>query len=179
MTPGRTASPAAGGRPADGRRRTLSSVPYLRGLDGMRALAVIAVMVYHANSSWLPGGFIGVEVFFVISGYLITLLLIGEHERSGRVQPRPVLPASGPPAAAGAVPHAGDGRRVHRAVQARGARPAARRRPRRPRLRLQLVPDLGRPGVHGRGAVRAAAPPVEPRRRGAVLPDLADRDDRC
>ena len=51
----------------------------------MRALAVIAVMVYHANSSWLPGGFIGVEVFFVISGYLITLLLIGEHERSGRI----------------------------------------------------------------------------------------------
>ena len=51
----------------------------------MRALAVIAVMVYHANNSWLPGGFIGVEVFFVISGYLITLLLIGEHERSGRV----------------------------------------------------------------------------------------------
>ncbi|HET9547897.1 MAG TPA: acyltransferase, partial [Desertimonas sp.] len=69
-------------------RRTLSSVPYLRGLDGMRALAVIAVMVYHANSSWLPGGFIGVEVFFVISGYLITLLLIGEHERSGRVSLR-------------------------------------------------------------------------------------------
>ena len=68
-----------------GRRRNLSSVPYLRGLDGMRALAVIAVMVYHANTSWLPGGFIGVEVFFVISGYLITLLLIGEHERSGRV----------------------------------------------------------------------------------------------
>ena len=66
-------------------RRTLSSVPYLRGLDGMRALAVIAVMVYHANSAWLPGGFIGVEVFFVISGYLITLLLIGEHERSGRI----------------------------------------------------------------------------------------------
>ena len=42
-------------------------------------------MVYHANSSWLPGGFLGVEVFFVISGYLITLLLIGEHERSATV----------------------------------------------------------------------------------------------
>ena len=54
------------------------------GLDGMRALAVMAVMVYHANNAWLPGGFIGVEVFFVISGYLITLLLIGEHERTGR-----------------------------------------------------------------------------------------------
>jgi len=55
------------------------------GLDGMRALAVVAVMVYHANNRWLHGGFLGVEVFFVISGYLITLLLIGEHERSGRV----------------------------------------------------------------------------------------------
>lgn len=63
----------------------LSRVPYLPGLDGMRALAVVAVMVYHANSSWLQGGFIGVEVFFVISGYLITLLLISEHEKNGRV----------------------------------------------------------------------------------------------
>ncbi|MDQ3469293.1 MAG: acyltransferase, partial [Actinomycetota bacterium] len=63
----------------------ISRMPYLPGLDGMRALAVVAVMVYHANSSWLPGGFLGVEVFFVISGYLITLLLIGEHERSGRI----------------------------------------------------------------------------------------------
>ena len=66
-------------------RAAVSRVPYLPGLDGMRALAVVAVMVYHANPAWLPGGFLGVEVFFVISGYLITLLLIGEHERSGTV----------------------------------------------------------------------------------------------
>jgi peptidoglycan/LPS O-acetylase OafA/YrhL len=66
-------------------KRQLSRVPYLPGLDGMRALAVIAVMLYHANHAWLGGGFLGVEVFFVISGYLITLLLIGEHERTGRV----------------------------------------------------------------------------------------------
>ncbi|CAN5603231.1 hypothetical protein BH24ACT5_BH24ACT5_27870 [soil metagenome] len=66
-------------------RPAISKVPYLPGLDGMRALAVVAVMVYHANSSWLPGGFIGVEVFFVISGYLITLRLIGEHEKTGRI----------------------------------------------------------------------------------------------
>jgi peptidoglycan/LPS O-acetylase OafA/YrhL len=64
-------------------RQAVSRVPYLPGLDGMRALAVVAVMVYHGESSWLPGGFLGVEVFFVISGYLITLLLIGEHERTG------------------------------------------------------------------------------------------------
>ncbi|MFM7126921.1 MAG: acyltransferase family protein, partial [Actinomycetota bacterium] len=63
----------------------VSRVPYLPGLDGLRALAVLAVIVYHANSSWLPGGFLGVEVFFVISGYLITLLLVAEHERNGAV----------------------------------------------------------------------------------------------
>ncbi|MEN9505886.1 MAG: hypothetical protein RI958_1812 [Actinomycetota bacterium] len=66
----------------------ISRVPHLPGLDGLRALAVVAVMIYHANSSWLHGGFLGVEVFFVISGYLITLLLIGEHERSGRIDLR-------------------------------------------------------------------------------------------
>jgi peptidoglycan/LPS O-acetylase OafA/YrhL len=66
----------------------ISRVPHLPGLDGLRAVAVVAVMVYHANNTWLHGGFLGVEVFFVISGYLITLLLIAEHERSGRVDLR-------------------------------------------------------------------------------------------
>ncbi|MFT5978052.1 MAG: peptidoglycan/LPS O-acetylase OafA/YrhL [Candidatus Azotimanducaceae bacterium] len=72
--------------PAPRRRdANISKVPYLPGLDGMRAVAVVAVMIYHANSTWLKGGFIGVEVFFVISGYLITLLLIAEHEKTGAV----------------------------------------------------------------------------------------------
>ncbi|MEZ5298086.1 MAG: acyltransferase family protein [Ilumatobacteraceae bacterium] len=62
-----------------------ASIRYLPGLDGMRALAVVAVMVYHANPDWLPGGFLGVEVFFVLSGYLITLLLLHEHESNGRI----------------------------------------------------------------------------------------------
>ncbi len=66
-------------------RAHISRVPYLPGLDGMRAIAVVAVMIYHANSSWLPGGFLGVEMFFVISGYLITLLLIAERERTYRI----------------------------------------------------------------------------------------------
>lgn len=70
----------------DGRgNHQISQLPYLPGLDGIRAIAVVAVMVYHANSGWLPGGYLGVEVFFVISGYLITLLLIAEHERSGSI----------------------------------------------------------------------------------------------
>jgi peptidoglycan/LPS O-acetylase OafA/YrhL len=63
-------------------------VPYLPGLDGLRALAVLAVIVYHANPDWLPGGFLGVEVFFVISGYLITLLLVAEEERTGAISLR-------------------------------------------------------------------------------------------
>jgi peptidoglycan/LPS O-acetylase OafA/YrhL len=66
-------------------RSDISRVPYLPGLDGMRAIAVVAVMVYHANPDWLPGGYLGVEVFFVISGYLITLLLISEKERTSTV----------------------------------------------------------------------------------------------
>ncbi len=66
----------------------LSRVPYLPGLDGLRAVAVVAVMLYHANHTWLRGGFLGVEVFFVISGYLITLLMVGEYERTGGVNLR-------------------------------------------------------------------------------------------
>ena len=72
------------GTPAWGTRRG-PTVPYIPGLDGLRALAVLAVIVYHADSRWLGGGFLGVEVFFVISGYLITLLLIAERERTGTV----------------------------------------------------------------------------------------------
>ena len=72
------------GTPAWGTRRG-PTVPYIPGLDGLRALAVIAVIVYHADSRWLGGGFLGVEVFFVISGYLITLLLVAERERTGSI----------------------------------------------------------------------------------------------
>jgi peptidoglycan/LPS O-acetylase OafA/YrhL len=60
-------------------------VPYVPALDGLRAIAVIAVLLYHANLGWIPGGFLGVEIFFVISGYLITLLLVSEHEQSGKL----------------------------------------------------------------------------------------------
>ena len=71
----------------DGGRRTAGGVrlPYVPGLDGLRALAVIAVLLYHAGPRWAPGGFLGVEVFFVISGYLITSLLLAEWRQRGRI----------------------------------------------------------------------------------------------
>lgn len=58
---------------------------YLPGLDGLRALAVIGVLLYHAEVPWAPGGFLGVEMFFAISGYLITALLLGERLGSGTI----------------------------------------------------------------------------------------------
>lgn len=62
-----------------------TTLSYLPGLDGMRALAVIAVLLYHAGLGWMPGGFLGVEVFFVISGYLITALLLAEWRQRGTI----------------------------------------------------------------------------------------------
>ena len=58
------------------------------GLDGLRGLSVLAVIAYHAGFSTFHGGFLGVEVFFVVSGYLITTLLLEEHERSATVSLR-------------------------------------------------------------------------------------------
>jgi peptidoglycan/LPS O-acetylase OafA/YrhL len=58
---------------------------YLPGLDGIRALAVLGVLLYHADLVWMRGGFLGVDVFFVLSGFLITSLLLEEFDRSGRI----------------------------------------------------------------------------------------------
>lgn len=58
---------------------------YLPGLDGIRAIAVIAIIIFHLNPKWLPGGFLGVDTFFVISGYLIAMLLINEYEKTGTI----------------------------------------------------------------------------------------------
>jgi peptidoglycan/LPS O-acetylase OafA/YrhL len=60
----------------------------LPGLDGLRAIAVVAVMVYHLHADWLPGGYLGVDVFFVISGYLITSLLLSEFRLTGNLSLR-------------------------------------------------------------------------------------------
>ena len=61
---------------------------YMPGLDGLRGLAVAAVVLYHAETHWLPGGFLGVDVFFVISGYLITSLLLSERAERGSIDLR-------------------------------------------------------------------------------------------
>ncbi len=58
---------------------------YLSGLDAVRALAVIGVLLYHADLTWISGGFLGVDVFFVLSGFLITSLILEEFDRNGRV----------------------------------------------------------------------------------------------
>jgi peptidoglycan/LPS O-acetylase OafA/YrhL len=58
------------------------------GLDGLRAIAVLGVVLYHLGLPWMPGGFLGVDVFFVLSGFLITTLVVEEIERTGRLSLR-------------------------------------------------------------------------------------------
>ena len=62
-----------------------SSQRYLPGLDGLRAIAVGAVVAYHVGLGWAQGGLLGVGVFFTLSGYLITDLLLGQRETTGRL----------------------------------------------------------------------------------------------
>jgi peptidoglycan/LPS O-acetylase OafA/YrhL len=67
-------------KPAGGGQR------YIPGLDGVRALAVLAVIAYHVGFGWAPGGLLGVGIFFTLSGYLITDLLLGQHEATGSLR---------------------------------------------------------------------------------------------
>jgi peptidoglycan/LPS O-acetylase OafA/YrhL len=62
---------------------TPRGIRYIPAIDGLRAVAVIAVMLYHLGFKWIPGGFLGVDLFFVISGYVITRLLLDSIQRSG------------------------------------------------------------------------------------------------
>jgi peptidoglycan/LPS O-acetylase OafA/YrhL len=57
-----------------------SAVQYRPAIDGLRAIAVLGVFIFHLNRPWLPGGFVGVDVFFVISGFLITTILLRDYE---------------------------------------------------------------------------------------------------
>ena len=63
----------------------IAGVPNAPGLDGVRGLAVVAVLAYHMDLAWTGGGFLGVEVFFALSGFLITQLIVDELSRTGRV----------------------------------------------------------------------------------------------
>lgn len=58
---------------------------FVLGLDGVRCFAVIAVIAAHTHVSWMHGGGVGVDIFFVLSGYLITTLLLREFDRNGRI----------------------------------------------------------------------------------------------
>jgi peptidoglycan/LPS O-acetylase OafA/YrhL len=65
---------------------TSRTIEYQPALDGVRALAVAMVLVFHGGFAWMSGGYVGVSVFFTLSGYLITLLLLVEHDRTGTVR---------------------------------------------------------------------------------------------
>jgi peptidoglycan/LPS O-acetylase OafA/YrhL len=71
-------APTAAGAPHMGH-----ALKYRPDIDGLRALAVLSVIFYHVDAAWLPGGFVGVDIFFVISGYLISKLIAEECEASG------------------------------------------------------------------------------------------------
>ncbi|HTZ10587.1 MAG TPA: acyltransferase, partial [Acidimicrobiales bacterium] len=75
-----------GGRsPGGGARQSTHGLAYMPALDGVRAFAVLAVMAYHSGLAFLPAGFFGVDAFFVLSGFLITTLLVTEWSGSGRI----------------------------------------------------------------------------------------------
>ena len=75
---------------------------FLPGLEGLRGVAVLVILVFHSGVGWLPGGFLGVSTFFTLSGFLITRLLVAEVASSGRVdfaafytrRARRILPAA-------------------------------------------------------------------------------------
>jgi len=95
LTPATTSAPAA--RPAAGKPRTFRT-----DIEGLRAVAVLTVVLFHAHVPGFGGGYVGVDIFFVISGFLITGLMIDESVRTGRVslsrfyarRARRILPAA-------------------------------------------------------------------------------------
>ncbi len=70
---------------AEGTTEARRSEPHIAGLDGIRAIAVIGVLGFHAGVAWFAGGLLGVDIFFVLSGFLITTLLVAEWSRTGSV----------------------------------------------------------------------------------------------
>lgn len=69
-------------------RTPSATLPYEPGLDGLRGLALLAIIVYHSGLDWAPGAFLSVSTFFTLSGFLITALLLAEHQRGGGISLR-------------------------------------------------------------------------------------------
>jgi peptidoglycan/LPS O-acetylase OafA/YrhL len=82
------AAPTAAGPGAVENATPPGRFAHLAPLDGLRAIAVAAVMAFHTGAGWAVGGFLGVDVFFVLSGFLITVLLVKEWQRRGTVSLR-------------------------------------------------------------------------------------------
>ncbi len=88
--------------PAPARKKARAGLRRVPGIDGLRGLAVLAVVIYHFFGDVLPGGYLGVDVFFVLSGFLITSLLVREYGANGRIdlkdfwvrRARRILPAA-------------------------------------------------------------------------------------
>ena len=150
-------------------------IRYQPALDGLRVFAVAAVIAYHFGAGWAPGGFLGVDAFFVLSGFLITSLLLTEWGRTSRIslpgfwarRARRLLPALLVVLGAIALYAGGAGARVP-------ARHAARRRD----LELVLLRELAlraqRPVVlRPLLPAVADATPLVAGDRGAVLPGVA------
>ena len=70
---------------SDREDRSPGSLPYRSDIDGLRAIAVLAVVLYHFGVPGLEGGFVGVDIFFVISGFLIGAILWREYDATGRI----------------------------------------------------------------------------------------------
>ncbi len=148
--------------------------PGIRALDGLRALAVGLVLADHGGIPGMAGGFLGVDVFFVLSGFLITSLLLDELGRTGRDRPGQLLDPAGPATAARAGPDGADGGRRTPTLRTGGDRQPARRRRRRLLLGGELDVRRGQDRLlrSGISAVAAAARLVT-RRGRAVLHRLA------
>ncbi len=66
----------------------ITAIPYRPEIDGLRALAIVPVILFHMGVSWIPGGYLGVDVFFVISGFLISSIIVHEFEQGTFSLPR-------------------------------------------------------------------------------------------
>ena len=172
-----TAPPAGPNSESPSRQaaRTAPSLGYQPALDGLRALAVLGVLLYHARVSWAPGGFLGVDAFFVLSGFLITSLLVDEWRKHGRIdlrafwvrRARRLLPALVLVVIAVGAYACSSPARTSSTGSRRHVRIAAVRRQLAPAVRVVLL--------RAAGDAVTAPPYVVARHRRAVVPRVAAR----